>query len=244
MGSLFLGVMTLTPFAAFAIDDNALPVGGVVTSGAATLDYDAENKLHVYQDSDRAIIDWDSFNIGKNSTTQFHQNSSNSIAVNRINAENTNPTQILGSIKANGIVMILDGNGIFFGKDSVVDASGIVASTGNIDDFGFMSGNSVLSLSDIDTGASITNNGTITAAEGGLVGFVAPHVVNNGIIKANLGRVSLASGSTATIDLYGDKLVEIVTTDEINKSLLENNGTIMADGGANCFVRSTGKGYG
>jgi filamentous hemagglutinin family protein len=231
IGFLIFGASVLMPYTATAIDDDTLPSGGVVTSGSATLNYGTENQLNIYQNTDRAIIDWDNFNIGKNGLTQFHQNNSNSIAVNRINAENADPTQILGSIKANGTVMILDSNGIFFGKDSVIDASGIIASTGNINDTDFMNGNDALMLSDINTGASITNNGVMTAAEGGLIGLVAPHVINNGLIKANLGRVSLASGSTATIDLYGDKLVEIVATDEINQTLIENNGAILAEDG-------------
>ena len=56
---------------------------------------------------------------------------------------------------------------------------------------------------------TVINRGTINVAQGGLLAFVAPGVENSGIITANLGQVSLASGKTFTLDLYGDKLVSL-----------------------------------
>ena len=45
--------------------------------------------------------------------------------------------------------------------------------------------------------------------EGGLAAFVAPWVANSGTINARLGVVSLASGDRFTVDLFGDRLVQL-----------------------------------
>lgn len=229
IGALSLGA-GITPLPAFAIADNTLPSGGQVTGGSASFDYSSPNALHIHQSTDRAVIDWDSFNIGANALTQFHQPGAGSIVVNRVVGEGRDPTQILGSLRANGIVMVLDRNGVIFGANSRVDVGGIVASTGSINDSTFMAGGP-LTLKDIDTGGSVINHGTISVADAGLAAFVAPTVVNSGAINARLGRVQLASGDTATLDLYGDGLIEVAVADKNMKLAITNTGLIHAEGG-------------
>ena len=56
---------------------------------------------------------------------------------------------------------------------------------------------------------TIVNRGSINIKQRGLLAFVAPGVENSGIINAKLGQISLASGKTFTLDLYGDKLVSL-----------------------------------
>jgi hypothetical protein len=80
--------------------------------------------------------------------------------------------------------------------------------------------------------ASIVNQGTITAKEAGLVGFVAPQVENDGVITAKLGKVTLASGDAFTLDLYGDGLFTVAVSDAVAKQLVSNSGIIQADGGS------------
>ena len=91
--------------------------------------------------------------------------------------------------------------------------------------------------------ASIVNQGSITATSGGFAALVAPGVRNTGTITATLGTVSLASGNTFTLDLYGDKLIQLAPGDEIASkvidvatgkplsSLVSNEGTLKANGG-------------
>lgn len=220
---------------AYALDPNALPNGGVVVNGSAQFDYTIPNELHIQQSTDKAVINWNSFNIGENATTQFHQNSSNSIAVNRVIGAGLDPTQIMGTLKANGRIIVLDRNGVIFGQNSQVNVGGIIASTGNIDDTAFMN-NGQLAITGADTGGQIVNNGSITAAQAGLVAFVGPTVKNNGVINAKLGQVTLASGNAATVDLYGDGLVELAVDQPIQNALIENTGSIFAEGG---IVRMT-----
>ena len=104
-----------------------------------------------------------------------------------------------------------------------------------------MRGDSKLTLSNFGDG-SVINNGTINVADAGLAAFVAPSVENNGVINAKLGKVALASGGTsATVDLYGDDLVEIALDQQTTKALIKNTGTINAEGGTVLMTASAAR---
>ena len=219
-----------TPRIAFAIDVGATPKDGKVVAGSADFSNPSLNNLIINQKTQRVVIDWESFNIGTQASTEFKQPKSNSLAVNRVTGSSVDPTQILGTLSSNGRVMILDSNGVLFGKTARIDVGGIIASTGSIDVNQVMSGAKTIDIIGI-SGGSIINEGQITAKQGGLVALIAPRVVNSGVISAQLGRIELASGSTVTIDLYGDKLVELSVNGALADAFVENSGTIMANGG-------------
>src|SRR5882672_7386494 len=61
----------------------ALPTGGTVTAGAATLSY-SPNKLQIDQSTNKAILQWDNFSIGSSAWVNFSQPSSSAIALNRV----------------------------------------------------------------------------------------------------------------------------------------------------------------
>lgn len=223
-----LGLLTASS-PALALNDNALPTGGVVASGDATFNYGG-TQLDINQSSQRVVIDWNSFNIGTAATTQFNQSGASAIAVNRVN--DVNPSQILGNLRANGQVVILNTNGVIFGQNASIDVSGLLVSTGQIDADAFMQ-NGAINLSNINAAnGTIENNGNITINNAGLAAFVAPNVINNGVITARLGKIALASGGDkATVDLYGDGLVEMTLDDNASKALIDNKGQLKADGG-------------
>lgn len=214
---------------AFAIDDNALPTGGSVAAGSANFDYNG-NLLNVNQNSQNVVIDWSKFNIGQNAVTQFNQPNVAAIAVNRVH--DVDPSYILGALKANGQVVVLNANGVVFGQNSHVDVAGLLVSTGDINTSEFMNtGKIKLSAINAKNG-TIETNGQINVATGGMAAFIAPNVVNNGIIQANLGKIELASGADkATVDMYGDGLVELALDDKASKAVITNNGTLRANGG-------------
>lgn len=216
----------LSANSAFALDPNALPQDPNVVGGAATFNLSGPATLNVNQSTDRTVIDWRSFDIGSNATTNFIQPNSSSIAVNRVN-NSSNPTEIQGNLNANGQVWILNANGVLFGKTAKIDVAGIVASTANISVQSFMSGDTRLQLTGAD-GGSVTNEGNITVADGGLAAFVAPAVRNIGTITARVGQVALAAGTTFTLDLAGDRLVEIGLG--ADNAIVDHSGHIVADG--------------
>jgi filamentous hemagglutinin family protein len=116
----------------------AAPAGGVVTGGGATITT-AGKTTTITQDTAKAIIDWNSFNIAADEKVQFVQPSSSSVALNRIH--DGNATEILGSLTANGQVYLVNPNGVFFGKGSQIDVAGLVATTANISNTDFMAEN-------------------------------------------------------------------------------------------------------
>jgi len=59
------------------------------------------------------------------------------------------------------------------------------------------------------TDAAAYDRGATTVANAGLTAFVAPGTRDDDLIPANLGTAHLASGTTATLDFYGDGLVNI-----------------------------------
>ena len=223
-------ILGSNPGAALALDALATPQGGRVVAGSAGFGSTGAGNLTVTQTSNRAVIDWNSFDIGANAMTEFKQPGAKSIAVNRV-VGGTDPTQILGALKSNGQVMVLDPNGVLFGENAQVDVGGLVASTGTIDAAKFMSGATRVLLNGMSAG-TVENRGSITAKDGGLVALVAPQVVNSGVIQANLGSVELASGSSVTLDLYGDNLITLAVQGSVNNALVKNSGRITANGGS------------
>ncbi len=214
--------LALHPLVAYAN-----PQGGTVSGGSATINQSG-NTVTINQTSNKSIIDWNSFNIGSGETTVFNQPGSSSIALNRVH--DANPSQILGQLTANGHIILVNPNGVFFGKGSQIDVSGLIATTANISNADFMNGSMNFNQPG-NPNASIINQGTITAGNAGLVGFIAPQVQNDGVITAKLGKVALASGDTFTLDMAGDNLISVAVSDAVNKELAANSGTIAADGG-------------
>ncbi len=203
------------------------PEGGVVSAGSATINQ-VGKKTDIHQQSNKAILDWRSFDIAGDEHVEFHQLSSKSISLNRIN--DTKASQIDGRLTANGHVMLINPNGVVFGQGAQVDVGSLTATTADIDNDQFMQGNLNFDKAGNQDGA-IVNHGTITIKEAGLASFVAPTVENNGVINARLGKVQLAAAETFTLDMAGDGLINVAVSDEEVKKLARNSGTIKAEGG-------------
>ncbi len=207
----------------------ANPQGGTVAAGRATIRADGK-ELNVHQQTDRAVLNWRRFGIDVDEHTRFHQPRAESVALNRVTGPDV--SRILGRLSANGRIFLVNPNGIVFGPHSRVDVNGLVATTSDIPDADFMAGRYDFSIAG-KPDAGIVHQGTITAAEGGMVALVAPWVRNEGVIQARLGKVALAGGAeTFTLDLYGDELVRIGVPAEMGDRLaVANQGTVQADGG-------------
>ncbi|MEW6438346.1 MAG: filamentous hemagglutinin family protein [Pseudomonadota bacterium] len=89
----------------------------------------------VRQTAQKAILTWTSFNVGANTELYFNQSAGNSssgnnwIALNRVIDPSGVPSQILGQIKAEGTVYIINHNGIVFGGGSQVNVNSLLASS-------------------------------------------------------------------------------------------------------------------
>jgi filamentous hemagglutinin family protein len=160
----------------------ANPVGGTVTTGSATISSPSARQTNVHQTSEGVVIDWSSFDIGKGQTTDFVQPNAQAIAINRIGGNN--PSQILGTLDANGRLVLIDGNGMVFGKNARVNVGSLVATSTDGTDSDLLSGKF---FKPGNQGAAIVNQGHIEASQGGFVALVAPSVTNSGTVRAGLG---------------------------------------------------------
>lgn len=141
------------------------------------------------------------------------------------------PTRILGKLNSNGRVVVIDANGVFFGGNSRVDVAGMVATTGELNENKLDEGDVEVALSDVSGSIEVAEGAQISVGSAGLAAFVAPTVINNGIVNAKMGNVVMAAGEKVTLDLYGDGLVEVAVDGDLGDALLENKGTINAQGG-------------
>jgi filamentous hemagglutinin family protein len=213
----------------------ALPHVGSIVSGGATISSPNSQTLLVNQTSQKAIIEWNSFNIGAKEKTQFIQPSVNSIALNRISASQ-GASQIYGLLTANGKIILINQAGIYFGPGSHVDVGGIIASTSNISNANFLAGQYIFNQPS-PYGGSVINEGEIVARDNGLVALLGTGVVNNGVIQARLGNVVLASGNKFTIDFSGDQLINFSIDEPATRAGVDQNGKPLKNGVSNTGFR-------
>ena len=95
--------------------------------------------MTINQSTDKAVINWQTFNISSGETVQFIQPDAHSVALNRVLG--SDPSVILGNLTANGQVFVINPNGVLFGNESAESTSGgLVASTLGISNADFMAG--------------------------------------------------------------------------------------------------------
>jgi len=226
VGALTLAALLAAGGAAFALDPGALPTGGKITTGSGTI-ATSGNQMTINQTTQQMITNWSSFNIGQNAGVQFKQPNSAATALNRIHDQN--PSQILGSLSANGNVFLLNPAGIIFGQTARVDVGGLVASSLSMLDRDFLAGK--YAFTNPGNAGTILNQGSINALPGGVVALIAPKVSNEGAITANGGNVVLAAGNQVSLDFKGDGLITYTVDQGAVDALVDNKGLIKADGG-------------
>ena len=202
----------------------ALPEGGQVAAGQAAITT-AGSTMTIAQQTAQAIINWQNFGIGSGEAVHINQPNSQAILLNRVIG--SNPSEIFGQLTANGQVILVNPNGVFFRPGSSVDVGGLTASTLNIANEDFLKGQLRFAG---DSQNPVINAGSITA-QNGYVNLLAKEVVNEGIIAAQTGSVNLAAGSGMSLDYNGDGKMTVAVTDGAYQSAVANKKLIQADGG-------------
>ncbi len=168
---------------------NALPIGAQVAAGSVQISQNAKNML--INASNRAIINYKSFNIGLKEGVRFLQPSSNSVVLNRV--IQANPSSILGSLNANGKVFLVNPAGIFFGANSAINANSFIATTLNIKDSDFLNGNYQFNQIKNRANSYIIQKGSISVSNNGFVVLASPFVSNQGEIIAKSGHIVIGA---------------------------------------------------
>ncbi|MFM8333670.1 MAG: filamentous hemagglutinin N-terminal domain-containing protein, partial [Candidatus Methylumidiphilus sp.] len=180
------------------------------------------NTMTIRQQSDKATLDWKSFNIGEGHAVEFIQPAATSVALNKIHQ--SDPSRIMGSLTANGQVYLINQNGFVFGKNSQVNVNSLVASALDISDDVFKRG--ITKVFDQDGAAALEGKQGIylkddqgnpvldangqkvkiqifvekgaqiaTNASGGRVILAAPSINQQGTIKTPDGQAILAASA-------------------------------------------------
>ncbi|MDI4236712.1 filamentous hemagglutinin N-terminal domain-containing protein [Bradyrhizobium sp. Arg237L] len=177
-------------------------------------------KVNIGQTQQKAILTWDTFNVGARTDLTFDQRGNRDwVALNRVLGPDGRPSQILGSIKADGSVYVINQNGIIFGGGSQINVGALIASTAKIDPQKFLD-NGIYSAQsgstwtpsftdaaeflgrregagkvEVKAGAQITTHAPAEVTQGGgYVLLMGGEVVNAGAITTPLGQTQLAAG--------------------------------------------------
>ncbi|TWB96027.1 filamentous hemagglutinin family protein [Bradyrhizobium macuxiense] len=172
-----------------------------------------QTTVTINQTAPQAILNWQSFNVGSQTTLNFNQQAGSWTALNRV-VGNTGPSQILGRITAPGQVLVINQNGIIFGGASQINVGSLIASSANIADNQFLN-NGIYSTTTgsgamivyapsftgaggkivVESGALITTNApSLVTAGGGFVLLMGTEVNNAGAITTPRGQTQFAAG--------------------------------------------------
>lgn len=226
--SALIGAASLAPAvpASAAPPVNALPVPGAqfVTPGSGRVDAPAVagSNMTITQHSQKAILNWQSFDIGRDAGVRFDQRAgSSSATLNRIGGGK--PSEIHGKLSANGSVILINQNGVVFGAGAQVNVRGLVASSLETTDERFLEGLRPERIAEAvytwngdqagyEAAADAAGNGVvrvepgahIATSEGGSVTLLAPRVENAGTIETPGGQILLAAGDKVYLDFSED----------------------------------------
>ncbi|MBX2861682.1 MAG: filamentous hemagglutinin N-terminal domain-containing protein [Vampirovibrio sp.] len=209
---------------------HALPAGYQVVSGDVEFHTDGQT-LNITSNSNQAIINYQSFNIGAGETVNFFMPGSAASILNQVLGSGA--TLINGQLNANGIVLLTNPNGINIGAAGAVQTGGFLASTLPISDANYLANQWSFANSN-ENASGIVNEGSILTENGGFVVLAGGAVQNTGNIVAPNGHISLAVGDKIQVNV-GQNLSIEVTVDEALKNQVDgvqdailNTGTIEA----------------
>lgn len=166
-----------------------LPQGGHFVAGTGSIGTQGLTET-ITQTSQRGIIDFSSFSIGKSGTVKI--NNGMGATLDRVTGGNL--SQIMGTLSATGSVYLVNPQGVVVGKSGVVTTGGsFVASSLDISNQNFMAGSTLRFEGKGAADGVVKNLGSISSS-GGDVFLIARSVVNAGSINAPNGTVGLGAG--------------------------------------------------
>lgn len=203
----------------------ANPKGMTVGSGSASA-HSSGSTLSI-NTSQNAILNWQSFNIAAGETTIFNQPNAYSLVVNNIH--DANASQIYGSLQANGMVVLMNPSGFYFGPTAFVKTGGLIVSTAGSYVPPQNTGGS-WEFNGPPPMASIINYGRIEVGQHGSAFLIANTIENDGVISAPGGSVGLAAGQTVMLSERPDgRGLSMDVT--LPQGSVDNKGKLIADGG-------------
>ncbi|MDI9348017.1 MAG: filamentous hemagglutinin N-terminal domain-containing protein, partial [Methylacidiphilales bacterium] len=148
----------LLPFLLRSFVVEGAPQFESVGSGQATVTQNSADTT-INQITDSITLNWSGFDINSNERVIFNQPSNSAIAINNITGQT--PSQIFGSITANGRIVLLNPQGFYFGAASSVSANTFIVATTQLNNITYHQATNSISYTAIDA-STIVSHGTIT----------------------------------------------------------------------------------
>jgi filamentous hemagglutinin family protein len=193
------------------VDTNSLTQGWINANAPTQSSANGKTTVNIQQTADKAILNWETFNVGQNTIVNFAQQASWAV-LNRVNDPLARPSQIQGQIKGDGTVMIVNRNGVIFSGSSQVDTRNLVVAAANISDTQFRNNGiygvdaSTASFTDangrlvVEAGARISTTEPASVTQGGgYVLLLGSEVDNAGAISTSRGQTQMAAGDSFII---------------------------------------------
>lgn len=121
------------------VDTNSLTAGWIGAKGPTQSVADGRTTVRIEQTDSKAILNWETFNVGRQTTVKFEQQAGDAV-LNRVNDPLARPSQIQGRIEAAGTVMVVNRNGIVFDGSSQVNTRNLAAAAVGLSDAQFNKG--------------------------------------------------------------------------------------------------------
>ena len=170
-----------------------LPTGAQVVSGEIDINTVGSSTMNVVQGTQSAIVNWQSFDIGHGALVDIVQPNIDASMLSRVVGSNL--SEIHGSLNANGHLYLINPNGIIFGSDAQINVHALIASSLDMADSSFLSGN----ISFVgDSEGEVMNLGEINADQ--FAALIGGKLLMNCIIISPGGSAALLAGD-ATLDI-------------------------------------------
>ena len=210
------------------------PSGATVVHGKVEMNIQGQTML-LEQSTAKAIVNWESFDIGAGHAVIVRQPSSSAAMLARVTGGL--PSEIYGRLTVNGGFYLVNPNGILFGSGAVVDVNRLLATTRCLSDQDFLEGRLWLVG---ESEAVVENNGAIQAESAALV---AQPVKNHGIIRSPRSAM-LGVGEMVTLQNFENGARLMIDFSGVGGKVtrVENSGTIEAPGGQAVLSAACGAG--
>ncbi len=214
-----------------AVQANPNVSGANIINGEISFE-ESGNTLKILQSSNKSIIEWDSFSIGKDQATIFEMGK-NGASLNRVTGNGISALD--GLLKADGTLWLINPNGIIQGPNGVIDVGGLLLSTLDVSNEAFLNGGDILLKG--SSQAPIITHGRITGADGGEIYVVAHQIEINGTIGGIDNRVVMASGGEVLIERGHNGNVFVSPAAGLGHITVGETGTVE---GSEIILNSTG----
>jgi filamentous hemagglutinin family protein len=203
------------------LDRLALPQGGSVVSGQVDINYAALDQLNVNQSTNQAIVNWQSFNVGRDASVHFNQPGSKASILNNVLS---GQSIINGKIFSNGRLFLVNPTGILTGPHSAIKAEGAILSTLNLTNQNFLNNNYQFNR---NSNSSLVNQGLI---EGQYVALISPQVNNKGNIITS-AATTIVAGDDVLLGISNSNNLTVKVAPSKLKAMAKNEGTIKTQNG-------------